>query len=171
MWGWYRDVTNRPPPLARVSLYTLTAEGLELYTHVPPQGWPIPIEVAPFWGGDADTSTLRQRPVWHAVRTPQVVALCREVGGRPRPRKMVEGCHHHPCNLKGRRTHGVVCLANSGDYPPGGRHRLQIDWTGGGAVEENIRHHQSPDIVLHPVPWCSTWFLRQERNRDRHTWV
>ena len=48
MWGWYRDVANRPPPPARVSTETLTEERAELYAHVPPLGQHIPIEVPPF---------------------------------------------------------------------------------------------------------------------------
>ena len=48
MWGWYRDASNRPSPLARISLETLTVERLDIYAHVLPPGQPIPIEVAPF---------------------------------------------------------------------------------------------------------------------------
>ena len=48
MGGWYRDLANRPPPPACVSLETLTAERVELCAHVPPAGLPIPKEVASF---------------------------------------------------------------------------------------------------------------------------
>ena len=48
MWGCYIDASNRPPPPAHIYLETLVAEHAELYAHIPPPGWPIPIEVAPF---------------------------------------------------------------------------------------------------------------------------
>ena len=75
MWGWYRDVANRPPPPARVSLETLTAEHVKIYTHVPPKGKPIPIEVAPFpvdeniLGGE-DTSKAAMRLRLHCSGGP-----------------------------------------------------------------------------------------------------
>ena len=46
--GWYKDAAERPPSLAHISLETLTAEHVELYSHVPPPGRPISIKVAPF---------------------------------------------------------------------------------------------------------------------------
>ena len=51
MWGWYIYAADRPPPTASVSLETLMEERTELYTHVPPPGKIITIEVAPFRGG------------------------------------------------------------------------------------------------------------------------
>ena len=42
-----------------------------------------------------------------------------------------KGCHHNIDGLQRRRTRGVVLLADSGDDPQGGKHRLQRYWPGG----------------------------------------
>ena len=38
MKGWYRAAVNRAPPPARATLEQIMAEGVELYSHVPPLG-------------------------------------------------------------------------------------------------------------------------------------
>ena len=51
MQGWYKDASDRPPPLhplAHIYLETLTAKRAELYAHVLPTGIPITIKVPPF---------------------------------------------------------------------------------------------------------------------------
>ena len=64
MQWWYRYADNRPPPLARVSLETLTAERAELYAHIPPPGRPITIEVSPF---PVDENILGEEDIAEAV--------------------------------------------------------------------------------------------------------
>ena len=44
----YRYAIYRPPSPARVSISTMTVEGVELYWHVPLPGQPVPVEVQPF---------------------------------------------------------------------------------------------------------------------------
>ena len=43
--GWYKAAVDRAPPPARVTLNRITAEGVELYSPVPPPGTNIPISV------------------------------------------------------------------------------------------------------------------------------
>ena len=38
MKGWYEAAFNRAPPPARATLEQIMAEGVELYSHVPPLG-------------------------------------------------------------------------------------------------------------------------------------
>ena len=64
MRGCYRDVYNRLPTPACVSLETLTAECEDLYTHVPPTGLPITIEVAHF---PLDDNILGEEDISEAV--------------------------------------------------------------------------------------------------------
>ena len=59
-----RDVYNRLPTPARISLETLTAEREDLYTHVPPPGLPITIEVDPF---PVDDNILGEEYIFEAV--------------------------------------------------------------------------------------------------------
>ena len=73
------------------------------------------------------------------------------VGVRPQPRKLGEVCLHHSGGLQWSITSGVVRMSDGGDYPQGERHQLQRNWPGGCPVEGDIRNHQSPDIVFHPV--------------------
>ena len=75
----------------------------------------------------------------------------------------------HNGSLQERRNRGTVCLADGGDdHQGGGGHWLPRYWPGGGPVEGGIWHNQFPDIVFHPVPWCSIWILRRDRNGDCH---
>ena len=48
MQGRHRDAVDRPPPLARVAIGTITEEQVDMYLHVPPSGHPTPVEVQPF---------------------------------------------------------------------------------------------------------------------------
>ena len=98
-----------------------------------------------------DMAALRRRPVRNESPTPQVVALRIEVGGTPRPAELGEGLCHRTGSHQGRRTCGVMRLPDGDEDPQGEMHRLQGDWPGGGPVEGDIRHNQSPDIVFHPV--------------------
>ena len=43
MWGWYKAAVERPPPPARVSIATMTAERIDLYRHITPSGETIPV--------------------------------------------------------------------------------------------------------------------------------
>ena len=43
MWGWYKVVTNRPPPPGRVSIANMTADRITMYTCIPQLGEIIPI--------------------------------------------------------------------------------------------------------------------------------
>ena len=45
MKGWYKAAVNRAPPPARATLERITAERVELYSHVPPPGDNIPVTV------------------------------------------------------------------------------------------------------------------------------
>ena len=47
MKGWYMAAVNRAPSPARVTLERITAERVELYSHVTPQGDNIPVTVTP----------------------------------------------------------------------------------------------------------------------------
>ena len=53
MKGWYKAAVNRAPPPARATLEQITAERVELYSHVPPPGDNIPVTVTP---SDVDDS-------------------------------------------------------------------------------------------------------------------
>ena len=48
MKGWYRDVVDHGPPPTRVNLDQITAERVDLYCQVPPQGENIPVSIDPF---------------------------------------------------------------------------------------------------------------------------
>ena len=45
MQGWYKAAVNRALPPARATLERITAEGVELYSHVPPPGDNVPVTV------------------------------------------------------------------------------------------------------------------------------
>ena len=47
MKGWYRALVNRAPPPSQATLERITAERVELYSHVPPPGDNIPVTVTP----------------------------------------------------------------------------------------------------------------------------
>ena len=64
MWGWYIYVANRPPPTACVNLETPTEECAEIYTHVPPPGKIITIEVPAF---PVDYNILGEEDISEAV--------------------------------------------------------------------------------------------------------
>ena len=52
MWGWYKDAVDRPPPISRMALATMTAEREEFYRHVPHPGETIHVGDLPFLVGD-----------------------------------------------------------------------------------------------------------------------
>ena len=52
--GWYKDVVNRAPPPARVTLERITAERVALYSYVPPLGGYIPVTIQPFLVDDLE---------------------------------------------------------------------------------------------------------------------
>ena len=45
---WYEAVVDHAPPPAWVTLKRITAERVEMYSHLPPPGTNIPIYVEPF---------------------------------------------------------------------------------------------------------------------------
>ena len=47
MKGWYKAAVKCAPPPARVTLKRITAEHVDLYSHVPPLGENIPVSVEP----------------------------------------------------------------------------------------------------------------------------
>ena len=46
--GWYKDTADRAPPPTRVTLERITAERVALYSHIPPTGDNIPVDIQPF---------------------------------------------------------------------------------------------------------------------------
>ena len=46
--GWYKDLVDRAPPLARATLERITAEKVALHSHVLPPGDNIPVAIKPF---------------------------------------------------------------------------------------------------------------------------
>ena len=53
MKGWYQATVERVSPPTRVTLGRITAEQVDLYSYVPPQGGNIPISVEPFLVDDS----------------------------------------------------------------------------------------------------------------------
>ena len=48
MRGWYKDAVDCPPPLARVTIYHITEEQVDMYWHIPFPVQSIPVERNPF---------------------------------------------------------------------------------------------------------------------------
>ena len=53
MKGWYKAAVNRALPPAQATLERITAERVELYSHVPPPGDNIPVTVTPSYVDDS----------------------------------------------------------------------------------------------------------------------
>ena len=65
MKGWYRAAFNRAPPPARATLKRITAERVELYSHVLPLGDNIPVTVTL---SDIDDSVPTKDEISEAVK-------------------------------------------------------------------------------------------------------
>ena len=65
MKGWYKAAANRAPPPARATLERITAERVELYSHVPPLGDNIPVTVTP---SEIDDSVPTEDEIAEAVK-------------------------------------------------------------------------------------------------------
>ena len=50
--GWYKAAVDRAPLPARVTLKRIMAERVALYSHVPPPGDKIPVDIKPFMVDD-----------------------------------------------------------------------------------------------------------------------
>ena len=51
--GWYKDAADRAPPPTRVTLERITAERVALYSHIPPTGDNIPVDIKNFMVNDS----------------------------------------------------------------------------------------------------------------------
>ena len=65
MRGWYKDASYHPPPLARVTISTMTTERFELYQNIPYQVQTIPMGVQPF---PVDDSIPEEKDIAWTVR-------------------------------------------------------------------------------------------------------
>ena len=65
MKGWHKAAVNRAPPPARATLERITAERVELYSHVPTPGDNIPVTVNP---SDVDDSLPAEDKIEEAVK-------------------------------------------------------------------------------------------------------
>ena len=90
---------NRPPPLARISLETLTAERAELYAHVLPPRRTIPIDVSPF---PVDDNIPGEEDIYEAI-------LCLRLH-----------CTRSPYRMRSKHLRIWLCTATREEYPDPG---------------------------------------------------
>ena len=62
---WYKAAVNCAPPPSRATLEQIMAEGVELYSHVPPPGDNIPVTVTP---SDIDDLVPTEDDILEAVK-------------------------------------------------------------------------------------------------------